>query len=200
MHRPLPTAAEVVGRNAIEEIYDRGPGRGALMITRRDIVAAEDGQPIATIRVGEYCRGETGFGGPPAPPTPRIAIPDRAPDFTLDTPSSPQAALLYRLCGDDNALHALPDVARAAGFARPILHGLASFGMAGFAIINTLCAGDPARLREMRLRLTAPVFPGETLRTEIWQISATTAYFRTTATSDGRLVLDNGDVVIDARP
>ena len=198
IHRPLPARAKIIGRNVIEEIYDRGPGKGALMITRRDILAADDLQPMATIRVGEYCRGETGFGGPPAPPTPRIAFPDRQPDFALDTPSSPQAALIYRLCGDDNALHALPEVARDAGFPHPILHGLASFGMAGFAIVKTLCAGDPARLRELRLRLTAPVFPGETLRTQIWQTSDRTACFRTCALSDNRVVLDNGDVVIDA--
>ncbi|SEH88431.1 MaoC/PaaZ C-terminal domain-containing protein [Tardiphaga sp. OK245] len=197
IHRPLPSSARIIGRNAIEEIYDRGPGKGALMITRRDIIVADDGQPIATIRVGEYCRGETGFGGPPAPAARRIAFPDRPPDFSVETPTSPQAALLYRLCGDDNALHALPDVANDAGFPRPILHGLASFGLAGFAIVKTFCAGDPTRLRELRLRLTAPVFPGETLRTDIWQTSERTACFRTQATSDARVVLDNGDVIVD---
>jgi len=197
LHQPLQSQGRVIGRNAIEEIYDRGPGKGALMITRRDIVDAESGAAIATVRTGEYCRGESGFGGPPAPATVRLAFPDRPPDFVIDLPSSPQAALIYRLSGDDNALHVLPAVAREAGFAGPILHGLSTFGMAGFAVVRTLCGGDARRLRALRTRLTSPVTPGETLRAEIWRTAAGAGAYRVRATSDQRLVLDHGDVEFD---
>jgi acyl dehydratase len=97
------------------------------------------------------------------------AIPERAPDAVCDLPTRPETALIYRLSGDINPLHADPEFAKAAGFLRPILHGLATMGVAGHALLKTVCGYDPARLTAMSVRFTAPVFPGETIRTEIWR-------------------------------
>ena len=99
----------------------------------------------------------------------RTRIPDRAPDIVCDLPTRPEMALIYRLSGDINPLHADPDFARQAGYPRPILHGLATMGVAGHALLKTLCGYDPARLTSMSVRFSAPVFPGETIRTEIWR-------------------------------
>lgn len=201
VHRPLAASGTVVGRTRIEEIYDRGVAdgtpRGALLVTRRDIVDAATGTLIATMSQTELCRGEGGFGGPPPPARRAVAMPDRPADATLSLASSPQAALIYRLSGDDNALHVDPAVAAQAGFAGPILHGLASFGMAGRAVLATLCGNAPERLRALRVRFTAPVFPGQTLRFELWRASPGRGTFRAFAAETGDLVLDGGEAEFD---
>jgi acyl dehydratase len=139
-------------------------------------------------------RADGGFGGahgvPLAAPH---AVPDRAPDAVCDLPTLPQAALLYRLNGDFNPLHADPAVARAAGFPRPILHGLATMGVALHAVLKTLLGYDAAAVRGMRVRFTAPVLPGETLRTALWRDGAVVS-LRTTALERGTVVLDAGRV------
>jgi len=196
IHRPLAVAGTVAGRTVIEEIFDRGAGRGALMITRRDIADAATGAAIATLRVTELCRGQGGFDGPPPPAPERPAFPERPADAVATLPASPQAALIYRLSGDDNALHVDPEVAAEAGFEQPILHGLAAFGMAGRAVLRALCAEAPERLKLLRVRFTAPVLPGETLRFELWRQGPGRGLFRAFAGSD-RLVLDDGEAVFD---
>jgi acyl dehydratase len=119
------------------------------------------------------------------------ATPERAPDAVCELPTLPQQALLYRLCGDFNPLHADPAVARAAGFERPILHGLCTFAVAGHALLREACDYDPARLTSMRARFSAPVYPGETLRTEIWR-EADGIAFRTRAVERDIVVLSHG--------
>ena len=116
-----------------------------------------------------FCRADGGFGGAKRDTPAPHAIPDRAPDLVCDLPTRPEMALIYRLSGDVNPLHADPEFARSGGYPRPILHGLATMGVAGHALLKTLCGYDPARLTGMSLRFSAPVFPGETIRTEIWQ-------------------------------
>ena len=180
LHRPLPVAGTVRGKSRIVEIVDKGAGRGAIVSMQRDIVDAADGALLASVTQATFCRGDGGFGGPPraavtqSPPVP--AMPERAPDFVCDLATRPEAALIYRLSGDFNPLHADPDFAKAAGFPRPILHGLASFGIAGHALLRTVCGDDPARLRAMAGRFSAPVFPGETIRTEIWRDGAIVSF------------------------
>ena len=117
--------------------------------------------------------------------------PDRAPDATCDLPTLPQAALLYRLSGDFNPLHAEPSVAREAGFEAPILHGLCTLGVAGHAILRTWCDYDPARFRSLDLRFSAPVYPGETIRTEMWRDDGVVS-FRARAVERDAVVLDHG--------
>jgi acyl dehydratase len=192
IHRPLPAAATVTGRTVIDAIVDKGPGRGALLYAHRDVRDKESGELLCSVSSTAFLRGDGGFGGPSGPTRPAHALPDRAPDIAVDLPTLPQAALIYRLSGDYNPLHADPAVAKAAGFPRPILHGLCTYGVAGHALLRELCGYDPARLRRMDVRFSAPVFPGETIRTEIWQESAGRAGFRCRVVERDVVVINNG--------
>lgn len=192
LHRPLASQASVLGRTQVEEIFDKGAGRGAILRTRRDIVEAETGHAIATVRLHEYCRGEGGFGGPSAPPVVREPPPQGPPDAVVDLSTLPQAALIYRLNGDDNPLHADPAVAAAAGFNRPILHGLCTFGVVGHALLRAACAYDPTRFNAMRLRFTAPVYPGETLRVSLWKNAQDGIRFTADVVERSLRVVDDG--------
>jgi len=197
LHAPLPVQGVVVGRNRITGLWDKGAGRGALMQQVREL-ADEAGRALATVTQLTMLRGDGGCGsageGTPAAPH---TLPERSPDVVCDLPALPQAALLYRLSGDYNPLHADPAVAAAAGFARPILHGMCTMGVAAHAVLRTLLGYDPTRFAAMRVRFTAPVFPGETLRTELW-IDGDRVSLRTTALDRGVIVLDKGRV--DLRP
>jgi len=124
-------------------------------------------------------------------------IPERDPDTVCDIPTSEQAALIYRLSGDYNPLHASPTVAQNAGFERPILHGLCTYGVAGHAILKTQCGYDPAKLKSMDLRFSAPVYPGETIRTEMWREDGVVA-FRARAVERDVVVLNNGRAEVAA--
>ena len=191
IHRPLPAAATVIGRTRVLEILDKGPGKGALMYSQREVFDADSGQPLCTLTMTTVLRGDGGFGGPTTPAPKPHALPDRAPDTAIDLPTLAQAALVYRLSGDFNPLHADPQVAAEAGFARPILHGLATFGVVGRALLRGACGGDPSRLRTMKARFSAPVFPGETIRTELWR-DGTALSFRARVVERDLVVLDNG--------
>jgi acyl dehydratase len=176
LHRSLAPRGRVVGITRILDVVDKGPGNGALIYSERRIVDAASGEAIATLTQTTFCRGDGGFGGPQrATPAPH-ALPERAPDAVCDLATRPEAALIYRLSGDTNPLHAEPAHARAAGFPRPILHGLATFGVAGHALLKAICGYDPGRLISMSGRFSAPVYPGETIRTEIWRDGATISF------------------------
>ena len=198
LHRPLATAGTVIGHSWIEEIHDRGVKdgvrKGALLHTNRTITDAQTGELIATVRQTELCRGEGGFGGPPPPAVARKPPPEGAPDASVLMPISPQAPLIYRLSGDDNALHVDPQTAQAAGFERPILHGLSTFGMAGRAVLRTFCNDDPSLLKALRVRFTAPVLPGDMLRVEMWRDAPGHGRFRAFVARDDLLVIDDGEV------
>ena len=169
LHRPLAPRGAIVGRTRVTEIIDKGAGKGGVVYSRRDVIDQATGETIATATQTTFCRADGGFGGPPRTAPPVHPIPERAPDLVCDLPSRPESALIYRLSGDPNPLHVDPAVAKAAGFPRPILHGLATLGMAGHAILKCLCDYDPARLAAIAGRFSAPVFPGETIRTEMWR-------------------------------
>lgn len=169
LHKPLAPHGEIVGRNRIVDVIDKGEGKGALVFSERQVVDRTSGDVIATLKQTTFCRADGGFGGPKREAPGPHPLPDRAPDLVCDLPTRPEMALIYRLSGDINPLHAEPGFAKAAGFPRPILHGLATFGVAGHAILRTVCGYDPARLTAMAGRFSAPVFPGETIRTEMWQ-------------------------------
>lgn len=176
-HRPLPASADIVGLSRVERITDKGAGVGALLVTERRIESLT-GERYATIQQVSFLRGDGGYarerGGQPSDePLPKLeATPeDRAPDFTDRRAIRPEAALIYRQNGDYNPLHADPAVAKAAGFPRPILHGLATYGMAGHAVLRQCAGSDPARLKAFDVRFTSPVFPGETLETQIWRVA-----------------------------
>jgi acyl dehydratase len=191
LHKPLPASGTVIGRTRVTGLVDKGEGRGALLYSERDIVDKATGDLLATTTSTTFLRGDGGFGGPSGP-TPRPhAIPERPSDTTLDLATLPQAALIYRLSGDYNPLHASPRVAAAGGFPRPILHGLCTYAVAGRAILEATCGNDPARLKVLNVRFTAPVFPGETIRTEMWRDGSVVS-FRASVVERGLVVLDNG--------
>ena len=192
LHRPLPVAGWFVTRSRVEEIIDKGAGKGALIYLVREISDADSGDKLATMRRTTFARGDGGFGGPSGPRHEPHRMPEgRAPDHVCDLPTLPQQALIYRLNGDDNPLHVDPDVAREAGYERPILHGLCTFGVAGHAVLKTLCGWDPARLKRFDVRFSAPVFPGETIRTEMW-VDGATVSFRARVVERDAVVLNNG--------
>ena len=156
----------MIGQTRIVEIVDKGEGKGALVYSERQVTDKATGELLATLTQTTFCRG---FGGPKRDTPPAHPLPERAPDLVCVLPTRPEMALIYRLSGDVNPLHAEPEFARAAGFPRPILHGLATFGVAGHALLKSVCGYDPARLTAISGRFSAPVFPGETIRTEIWR-------------------------------
>ncbi len=169
LHAPVAPQGTVIGRTRILDVVDKGAGKGALIYSERAISDKASGRLLATLRQTTFCRADGGFGGARRDTPPPHALPDRAPDGVCELPTRPEMALIYRLSGDMNALHADPEFARAAGFPRPVLHGLATFGVAGHALLKVVCGYDPARLTAMSGRFSAPVYPGETIRTEFWQ-------------------------------
>lgn len=191
LHKPLPAAGTVIGRTRVDEIVDKGAGKGALMYSTREVIDKATGALLATLTSTSFMRGDGGFGGPSGPSPEPHALPTRAPDLSVDLRTLPQAALIYRLSGDYNPLHADPKVAAAGGFPRPILHGLCTFGVAGRAILKACCGNDPGKLRSIKVRFSAPVFPGETIRTEIWRDGKSLSY-RARVVERDLVVLNNG--------
>jgi len=196
LHSPMPARGTVRSHTRVVEVIDKGPGKGALVISQRKLNDKASGELYATITQTTFCRGDGGFGGPPrAAPEPH-ALPTRTPDAVCDLVTRPEMALFYRLNADMNPLHADPAIAKAAGFPRPILHGLATFGVSGHAILKTLCGYDPGRFRSMAVRFSAPVYPGETIRTEIWRDGIVVS-FRARVIERDIVVLNNGRAKID---
>lgn len=191
LHKPLPVAGELIGRSRVTGLVDRGAGKGALMYSEREVIDAATGETLATLTSTSFLRGDGGFGGPAGPVKQPHPEPERAPDITLDLHTRPEQALVYRLNSDLNPLHIDPQVAKAAGFPRPILHGLCTFGTVCHALMRTLCGYDPARFGRMDLRFSSPVFPGETIRTEIWHEDGGAA-FRASIPERGVKVVSNG--------
>ena len=194
IHRPLPVEGALIGRSRVTRLLDRGEGRGAILYSERAITDA-DGTPLATLAQSTFLRGDGGFSkGDPrwagAAPAPHPE-PAGAPTTILDLTTRPEQALIYRLNGDLNPLHMDPGFARYAGFEHPILHGLCTFGVVCHALVRTLCGGDPARFGEMALRFSSPVFPGETIRTEIRDEPGGAA-FRARVVERDTVVVSNG--------
>ena len=195
IHRPLPTAGTLLGRTRVIGINDRGKDKGAFVYSRREVFDKLAGDLVCSIEQTTVCRGNGGCGGNDAAPRQAHRLPERDADTVCELPISPQAALLYRLNGDRNPLHADPAVAAQAGYPRPILHGLCTLGVAGHAILKSACGYDAARLQSMAVRFTAPVFPGETLRTEIWNEDGGVS-FRASVVERNKVVLGNGWVTL----
>lgn len=192
LERPLASSGAIRRKTRVTGVIDKGPGRGALVLTEDRITDAVSGALIATLRSSILCRAEGGRGGTlDSAPSPH-PVPDRVPDGQLVLPASPQQALIYRLSGDLNPLHSDPETAKAAGFPAPILHGLASYGMACQGMVRALCGGDSGRLRTLDVRFTRPVYPGETLVLHWWREGEGRAAFRLIARNPAVTVIDNG--------
>lgn len=196
MHAPLPPAARVIGRNRVTNIIDKGEGKGALLLMERDIVDAATGKLIATRTSSSFLRGDGGCGAPgQASPKPE-PLPSRKPDQVVAIETRPESALLYRLSGDYNPVHASPAVARKAGFERPILHGLCTFGIACRALIRGVCGDDPARLSAMSGRFSKSVYPGEIQTVEMWDEGSGRIRFRTRVVDRDLTAVDFGEASI----
>ena len=193
VHRPIPFGVKLVGRTRVVGIDDKGAGFGAFMFARRDVVADGTDEVVCTLEQTTLLRGDGGCGGSDERPRPVHRTPKREPDLHHDLGVAPEAALLYRLSGDRNPLHVDPAVAKAAGFERPILHGMCTMGYAGHSVMAAVCGYDGGRIRTMQVRFTAPAYPGETLRTEMW-IDDGGVSFRTRALERDTLVLGNGRI------
>lgn len=187
----LPAEGEVVGKTRVTGVVDKGKDKGALVMTENTVRDAASGTVLCTLTSTTFCRADGGFGGPDGPVKAPHAIPEPPPQHVCDLPVLPQAALIYRLSGDYNPLHADPAYAKKAGFRMPILHGRCTFSIAGHAILKTLCGYDPARFVAMEGRFSSPVYPGETIRTEMWR-DGNIVSFRATVPTRGVTVLNNG--------
>jgi acyl dehydratase len=195
IHKLPPPEGTVVSELRVANIIDKGAEKGALVYTERTLHDKATGDLLCTLTNTMFCRADGGFNGPGGPVPVPPAIPDRAPDHACDLPTLRQSALIYRLCGDRNPLHIDPAVARKAGFDRPILHGLCTFGMAGHALLKTCCDYDPVRLSSITGRFSRPVYPGETVTTDMWR-DGNVVLFR--AKVGERVVIDNGRAEIRA--
>ena len=197
LHQPLPAAGTVIGRTRVTRVVDKGAGKGALVQSEKRITDAASGALLATCESVTFCRADGGFsagGGGDAPGDPPQATPTTAPELVLDMQTRPEAALLYRLSGDYNPLHSDPDVATAAGFPRPILHGLATYGAACHGLVKRFCGYDPARLKSISARFSAPAYPGDLIRLECWKLGDEVA-FRARVPARDVVVLSHGRAV-----
>jgi acyl dehydratase len=194
LHEPISPSGSVLTTSTLSGIYDKGSG--ALVVSENVARNAGDNRPLVTTRSGAFIRGEGGFGGDRGPAR-TWTLPDRDPDFRVQYETRPEQALLYRLTGDRNPLHSDPAFASRAGFARPILHGLCTYGFTGRALLHAVCDSDPARFHSMYGRFSKPVFPGETLVVSMWREDELTTIFQTT-TAAGLPVLDHGRFTVRA--
>jgi acyl dehydratase len=189
--RPLKPAATVRGEYEVLGVDDKGLGKGAVVFFEKRILDDEDGGVICRVRSTYFLRSDGGCGSwGDALPAPS-ALPDGPPDIVLDMPTIERQALIYRLSGDYNPVHIDPEIAAKAGFEKPILHGLCTFGVACFGIVQHLCMGDPDRLKEIFVRFSRPVFPGDTISLELFRVDAAWR-FRARAKERDVIVLDRG--------
>ncbi len=199
LHRPLPPSGTVKGVFSVDEIYDKGADKGAILYMTNRLSDAATGEAIADVGMAAFLRADGGFGGSgEGAPKPYPVPIDRPPDLALDLPTRPDQALLYRLSGDYNPLHVDPGVAQSVGFERPILHGLCAYGVVGRALLRLLCDDDPTRLRRLDVRFSSPLYPGETVRTEVWREGDGRVAFRALAGERGVVIQNNGMIEYSA--
>jgi acyl dehydratase len=189
IHQAIPPAGTLRGEYRIAGAEDRGAEKGVLLHVEKTLYDLQTGVKVATVRSTVLLRGDGGQGSFGTPVRAAVPLPARDPDRVLEIPTLARSALIYRLSGDWNPLHADPTIARQAGFDRPILHGLCTFGIACRAILQTYCSNEPARLRSMFARFSSPVFPGETIRVEFYE-GGDEIGFKAIAKERGIVVLD----------
>lgn len=191
LRRAVPLDAEIETTSRIADIYDKGSA--AIVVV--EFESTSDGETLFVNRFSLFLRGEGGFGGADAPP-PTTGRPDRPPDHVVKSPTLPQQALLYRLCGDKHPLHADPRYAAKGGFDLPILHGLCTYGIACKAVVDSMLDGDPSRIERYQVRFAGVVYPGETIVTSMWSEGDRVLLEASVAERPDRPVLANGAVTI----
>jgi acyl dehydratase len=191
LHKPLPSQADVLADERVVGAIDKGEGKGALILLEKVIREKESGDKLCTLGATIFARGDGGFGGPQqGAPTPH-PLPEREPDLVVSCETRPDQALLYALSGDRNPLHRDPNVAKLVGYGRPILHGLCTYGTACRAVISSVCNYDAAKITGFDSRFSAPVYPGETIVTQIW-VDGHVVSFRCKLKERDVVVLNNG--------
>jgi len=196
--KPLPPAGKLIARNRVSSVCDKGSGKGAIVTVMRELFDGITAERYSEGTSVSFLRGDGGFSeksriSDPAP-EPLAAVPERLADYEVELSTLEQQALIYRLSGDYNVLHADPEVARKAGFQRPILHGLCTYGMAAHAVLKAVCGYEATRIRGLAVRFTAPTFPGERLRFELWRRDAHSLQLRASVPARNVIVLNNGTV------
>lgn len=195
LHRPLPPEGELIADSRVTEAYDKGPGRGAVIYTEVKVRSAAENQPMFTLGSTTFARGDGGFGGPAGSGPEPHQIPDRKPDTSLSLETRKDQALLYRLSGDRNPLHADPELAKRAGFPVPILHGLCTYGTACRAVLQAVCKYDYRKITSFDVRFSAPVYPGEHIATDMW-VDGPVVSFRSRVPERDVVVINNGKCML----
>ncbi|MBV9331655.1 MAG: MaoC family dehydratase N-terminal domain-containing protein [Alphaproteobacteria bacterium] len=168
-HKPMPGAGTIMAESRVVGAWDKGKDKGAVITTETVLKDKASGEKLVTLLGSTFARGDGGFGGPTEGQPEPHAVPKRAPDTSVDIATLPNQALLYRLSGDRNPLHSDPEIAKRAGFPRPILHGMCTYGISCRAVLQTYADYDPARFKSHGARFSAPVFPGETITVDLWK-------------------------------
>lgn len=195
VHQPLEPMRKVRATTRVASVQDKGAGKGALVVLETVLSDRDSGEKIATSRSTTFARADGGFGGPSEGGPPPHAIPERAPDRQVEIRTRADQALIYRLSGDRNPIHADPELAAKVGFPRPILHGLCSYGLACKVVLEQFADHQPQKIKRHRVRFSKPVFPGDTLLFNLWKDGHTISW---TAAAVGRegLVLNNGETLL----
>ena len=188
LHKELPVEGTIKSRGRVIGVYDKGSG--AVIASESESIDAKTGEPLFNLKSNVFLRGEGGFGGERGPSGPKNVPPDRKPDHEVTYDTRSDQALTYRLSGDRNPLHSDPEFAKMAGFPKPILHGLCTYGFTGRALLHALCGSDPAKFKSMEGRFSKPVFPGDTLTVKMWVDANSAVFYTETQNSD--VVLDQG--------
>lgn len=195
IRKPIQVGKTYVGTFKILDVVDKGPDKGCIIFMEKALREKGSDEISATVTSTYFLRGDGGCGGTTDKAPPPHAIPDRAADAELAISTLERSALIYRLSGDYNSIHADPEMARKAGFDKPILHGLCSLGVVTRAVLRQYCDDRPERLKSLALRYSAPVLPGETVVTEFWK-DGNEISFRSKVAERGIVVLNNGRAVV----
>ena len=187
---PIPVSGEFVADMKVINCFDKGASKGAIVEVETTVKLKSDGTEICKLISTTFARGDGGFCGPESPPQ-KVYEPEGTPDIVDEITTKPDQALIFRLSGDYNPLHSDPNFAKAAGFPKPILHGLCTYGVACRSIVKTACDKDVKKLKSFNCRFSSPVFPGETIVTEMWK-NGNVINFQSKVKERDKIILKNG--------
>jgi acyl dehydratase len=193
-HKPLPTSSQIIADSSVLAVFDKGKDKGAV-IRHQTILKNPDGEKLATLVASRFARGDGGFGGPSEGQPEPHQVPSRSPDKVVDITTRADQALVYRLCGDRNPLHSDPGFARKAGFPKPILHGMCTYGITCRGMLQTYADYDPTAFKQHIARFSSPVYPGETVTMELWK-DGDVISFEAKVKARGVTVIRNGKTVL----
>ena len=187
---PIPVSGDFLADMKVLNCFDKGASKGAIIDVETTVKLKSDGTEICKLISTTFARGDGGFDGPESPPQ-EIFEPEGSPDIVDEIATKPDQALIFRLSGDYNPLHSDPNFAKAAGFPKPILHGLCTYGVACRSIVKTACDNDVKKLKSFNCRFSSPVFPGETIVTEMWK-NGNDINFQSKVKERDKIILKNG--------